>query len=142
MDDLLMLAGELLENNNYKNDNNYEEKKPDGDYNIVIESIALKESNNTGTEWFNIVAKVIDGEYAEEKFYISLFLTEKTIKTTLAKLMKLIDACGFELDLAMFNDKITIEEGLQNTIGSTLMLNKKTSAKGFINYTFSAEGEE
>lgn len=139
MDDLLMLAGELLENNNYKNDNNYEEKKPDGDYNVVIESVTLKQSENTGTEWFNIVTKVIDGEYAEDKFYISLFLTEKTTKSTLSKLMKLIDACGFELDLAMFNNKTTIEEGLQNTVGSTLMLNKKTSAKGFINYSFSAE---
>ena len=36
--------------------------------------------------------------------------------------MKLIDACGFELDLAMFNDKITIED-ISNDIHN-LVFNK------------------
>lgn len=142
MDDLLMLASELAENNNYKTaDNTYEEKKPDGLYSVLIESIKLRTSESTGTQWFSIVAKVLEGDYVEEKFYVSYFLTEKTVKRTLAKLMKLINSCGYDIDVAMFNDVETIEEGLQELVGSNLFLDKKTSKKGFVDYSFMNEEE-
>lgn len=142
MDDLLMLASELAENNNYKTaDNNYEEKKPDGVYSVLIESIKLRTSESTGTQWYSIVAKVLEGDYIEEKFYVSYFLTEKTVKRTLAKLMKLINSCGYDVDVAMFSDVESIEEGLQELVGSNLFLDKKTSKKGFIDYSFMNEEE-
>ena len=142
MDDLLTLASELAENNNYKTaDNNYEEKKPDGVYSVLIESIKLRTSESTGTQWYSIVTKVLEGDYVEEKFYVSYFLTEKTIKRTLAKLMKLINSCGYDIDVAMFNDVESIEEGLQELVGSTLYLDKKTSKKGFVDYSFMNEEE-
>ena len=139
MDDLLSLANDLVENNNYKNDNNFEEKKPDGDYEVLIESISLKESETTGTQWFSIVAKVLSGDYINENFYISLFLTEKTIKTTLSKLMRLIDAAGYTIDVSMFSDTGTIVEGMQSVVGSTVELHKTTSKKGYVNYSFGGE---
>ena len=142
MDDLLMLASELAENNNYKTaDNNYEEKKPDGVYSVLIESIKLRTSESTGTQWYSIVAKVLEGDYVEEKFYVSYFLTEKTVKRTLSKLTKLINSCGYDIDVAMFNDVESIEEGLQELVGSTLYLDKKTSKKGFVDYSFMNEEE-
>lgn len=142
MDDLLMLASELAENNNYKTaDNNYEEKKPDGVYSVLIESIKLRTSESTGTQWYSIVAKVLEGDYVEEKFYVSYFLTEKTVKRTLSKLMKLINSCGYDIDVAMFNDVESIEEGLQELVGSALYLDKKTSKKGFVDYSFMNEEE-
>lgn len=141
MDDLLILASELVKDGNYKK-NNYEEHKPDGDYNVIIESIALKESEQTGTQWFNIVSKVLDGEYAEEKFYTSYFLTEKAMKISLANLMKFVNACGYEVDVNMFTDLDTLNEALQPLVGSVCILNKSTSKKGFVSYTFSnGEGE-
>lgn len=141
MDDLLILASELVKDGNYKK-NNYEEHKPDGDYNVIIESIALKESEQTGTQWFNIVSKVLDGEYAEEKFYTSYFLTEKAMKISLANLMKFVNACGYEVDVNMFTDLDTLNEALQPLVGSVCILNKATSKKGFISYIFSnGEGE-
>ena len=137
-----MLASELAENNNYKTaDNNYEEKKPDGLYSVLIESIKLRTSESTGTQWYSIVAKVLEGDYVEEKFYVSYFLTEKTVKRTLSKLMKLINSCGYDIDVAMFNDVESIEEGLQELVGSTLYLDKKTSKKGFVDYSFMNEEE-
>ena len=143
MNDLLTLASELAENNNYKTaDNNYEERKPDGTYDVLIESIKLRESENTGTQWFNIVAKVLSGDYVEEKFYVSYFLTEKTVKRTLSKLMNLINACGYDVDVAMFNTYESIEEGLQELVGSNVFLEKKTSGKGFIDYSFNNGSEE
>jgi hypothetical protein len=141
MDDLLMLAGELVENNNYQKNNFQEETKPDGDYEVVIESIKLKQSESTGTEWFGFTLKVVDGEFIEEKFYVNLFLTEKTIKATLSKIMRLIASMGYEIDLAMFNDKETIAEGLQTLVGGSTILSKSTSKNGFINYSFKG-GEE
>lgn len=141
MDDLLILASELVKDGNYKK-NNYEEHKPDGDYNVIIESIALKESEQTGTQWFNIVSKVLDGEYAEEKFYTSYFLTEKAMKISLANIMKFVNACGYEVDVNMFTDLDTLNEALQPLVGSVCILNKATSKKGFVSYTFSnGEGE-
>ena len=141
MDDLLILASELVKDGNYKK-NNYEEHKPDGDYNVIIESISLKESEQTGTQWFNIVSKVLDGEYAEEKFYTSYFLTEKAMKISLANLMKFVNACGYEVDVNMFTDLDTLNEALQPLVGSVCILNKATSKKGFVSYTFSnGEGE-
>lgn len=141
MDDLLILASELVKDGNYKK-NNYEEHKPDGDYNVIIESIALKESEQTGTQWFNIVSKVLDGEYAEENFYTSYFLTEKAMKISLANLMKFVNACGYEVDVNMFTDLDTLNEALQPLVGSVCILNKATSKKGFVSYTFSnGEGE-
>lgn len=141
MDDLLVLASELVKDGNYKK-NNYEEHKPDGEYNVIIESIALKESEQTGTQWFNIVSKVLDGEYAEEKFYTSYFLTEKAMKISLANLMKFVNACGYEVDVNMFTDLDTLNEALQPLVGSVCILNKTTSKKGFVSYTFSnGEGE-
>lgn len=141
MDDLLILASELVKDGNYKK-NNYEEHKPDGEYNVIIESIALKESEQTGTQWFNIVSKVLDGEYAEEKFYTSYFLTEKAMKISLANLMKFVNACGYEVDVNMFTDLDTLNEALQPLVGSVCILNKSTSKKGFVSYTFSnGEGE-
>ena len=141
MDDLLILASELVKDGNYKK-NNYEEHKPDGDYNVIIESIALKESEQTGTQWFNIVSKVLDGEYAEEKFYTSYFLTEKAMKISLANLMKFVNACGYEVDVNMFTDLDMLNEALQPLVGSVCILNKTTSKKGFVSYTFSnGEGE-
>lgn len=141
MDNLLMLAGELVENNNYQKDNFQEETKPDGDYEVIIESIKLKESDSTGTEWFALVLKVIDGDYIEEKFYVNLFLTEKTVKATLSKIMRLVSSMGYEVDLNMFNDKNSIIEGLQPLIGETTILTKQTSKNGFINYSFKGGNE-
>lgn len=141
MDNLLMLAGELVENNNYQKDNFQEETKPDGDYEVIIESIKLKESDSTGTEWFALVLKVIDGDYIEEKFYVNLYLTEKTIKATLSKIMRLVSSMGYEVDLNMFNDKDSIVEGLQPLTGETTILTKQTSKSGFINYSFKGGNE-
>ena len=141
MDDLLALASELAENNNYKTaDNNYE-KKPDGLYSILIESIKLRTSENTGNQWFNIIVKVLEGDYVEEKFYVNYFLTEKMVKRTLSKLMKLINSCGYDIDVAMFSDVESIEQGLQELVGNSLYLEKKTSKKGFIDYSFMNEEE-
>ena len=142
MDDLLALASELAENNNYKTaDNNYEEKKPDGLYSVLIESIKLKTSENTGNQWFNIIVKVLEGDYVEEKFYVNYFLTEKMVKRTLSKLMKLINSCGYDIDVAMFSDVESIEQGLQELVGNSLYLEKKTSKKGFVDYSFMNEEE-
>lgn len=141
MDDLLLLAGELTENNNFKKDDFQEENKPDGHYNVILEKATLNVSDSTGTEWFRLTLKIIDGDYVEEKFYVNLFLTDKTVKRTLKIIMRLISSMQYEIDLAMFNDKNEILKGLQDLIGETTILSKTTANNGFINYSF-VGGEE
>lgn len=137
MDDLLLLAAELAENNNFKNDTyNNEDTKPDGEYLVVLESIKLRMSETTGTEWFSLVLKVIEGDYIGEKFYVNLFLTEKTVKRTLTILMRLLSSMGYEIDVTMFNDKNTIVESFQSLVGEQTILVKQTSKNGFVNYSF------
>ena len=135
MDDLLLIAGELAQNENYKKDS-YEDNRPDGDYEVVIENVALKHSEEKGTEWFSFTTKIIEGEYAGQTIYVNLFLSEKSVRITLGKLMSLISSLGYEIDLAMFNNKESILDGLQSLIGSEITLGKKTSKKGFTDYSF------
>lgn len=141
MDNLLVLAGELVENNNFKTDDFQEETKPDGVYETIIESIKAKVSEEKGTEWFAFSLKVTDGDYIEEKFNVNLFLTEKSIKITLKKIMRLLTALGYEIDITMFSDKDSIVEGLQSVVGETTFLSKTTSKNGFINYDFIEGGQ-
>ena len=91
MKDLLNLASELMANDAYKS-NNYVERKPDGQYPVNIDSIEFKTSQK-GTQWFRFKTTILDGEYAEEKFYTSYFLTEKAMIISLANLMKFVNAC-------------------------------------------------
>lgn len=140
MDDILSLASELVENNNYKNDTFQEETKPDGVYSIVLESAELKVSPTKGTEWFALGCKVVDGDYTGESFNVKLYLTEKTIKRSLSTLMRLISSAGYDVDVSMFTDKDAIEQGLQTLLGENVLLIKQTSKGGFINYSFEGEG--
>lgn len=135
MDDLLTLASELVANDSYKTEGYSTESKPDGDYTVVIDNIKLKTSEK-GTEWFAFTLNVLDGEYANEKFYVNLFLTEKTVKGTLSKIMNLINSLGYTVQLDMFADKDSILNILKETVGETTILTKKTSNNGFINYSF------
>ena len=49
---------------------------------------------------------------------------------------------GYEVDVNMFTDLDTLNEALQPLVGSVCILNKATSKKGFVSYTFSnGEGE-
>ena len=104
MDDLLKLASELVANDTYKTEGYNTESKPDGEYHVAITSVDLKETTEKGTEWFAFVLTVLDGEYTTQKFYVNLFLTEKTAKGTLSKIMNL--------------DKAKVEGGLKFTMPS------------------------
>lgn len=135
MENVLSIVDELLKDNNYKKSGNYEETKPDGDYLCNIDSIALKESE-TGTQWINFVLTVLDGDYVEEKFYVNYWLTEKSVKGSITKIMQVISSFGYTPSVDMFETYDILATTLSdNLVNSQVKLNKKTSAKGFINYT-------
>lgn len=134
MDDILAIASTLVENENYKKDD-YLDVKPDGEYTTILEKVEVKMSEEKGTEWFSFIFNIVEGEYANQKLFVNLFLTEKTTKGTLSKIMNLISSLGYEIDLTMFESKDAIEKGLQNVIGTEILVNKKTSANGYVNYS-------
>ena len=133
MDSLLNLANELLKDDNYKK-NTFEDNRPDGDYKCSIDTIELKESES-GTQWFNIKTIIVDGEYIEQPMFLKYFLTEKTIKRSISDIMTLIDICGYEPSIEMFNDVDVLATNLQVLKGSIITVNKKTSNKGGVFYT-------
>lgn len=135
MDELFMLAGELLEDDKYKKDDVYD-NIPDGEYDVVLEGITLKKSAEKGTEWFSIRVKVLNGDYVNRKEFINLFLTEKTVKRTLSTIMKLIDALGYEVDISVFEDKNTIINAISEMIGETVIYVKTTSKNDFVTHSF------
>ena len=134
MDELFLLAGELIENEGYKKDEY--EGLPDGEYNVLFDGVTLKKSEEKGTEWFSLRLKVIDGDYANRVEYANLFLTEKTVKRTLSIIMKLIDALGYEVSIESFEDKNTILDVLKTMIGESTVYHKSTSSGGFVNHSF------
>ena len=135
MDNVLSIVDELLKDNNYKKAGNFEETKPDGDYLCNIDSISLKESD-TGTQWINVVTTILDGDYIEEKFYVNYWLTEKSVKGSITKIMQVISSFGYTPSVDMFETYEILASTLSdNLVNSQVKLNKKTSSKGFINYT-------
>lgn len=131
MEDLLKIANELMENDNYKKGNTFEEL-PDGTYLCSLEKVELRESQS-GNQYFSFTNVIIDGDYTERKLFVNMFLTEKTIKRTFSSIMNLITSCGFELDPSMFTDYETLEGCLQNLVNSQITITKKTNGE-FVNY--------
>lgn len=133
MENLLNLANELLKDDSYKN-TSFVDNKPDGDYLCTIDKIEFKENAN-GTQWFNVKAVIIDGDYIEQPMFLNYFLTEKSIKRAIGDLMVLIDVCGYEPSIEMFSDFDVLNKNLQVLIGSEITVNKKTSKAGNVYYT-------
>lgn len=131
MEDLLKIANELMENDNYKKQGNFEEL-PDGTYVCNLDKVELRESQS-GNQYFSFTNTVVDGEYTERKIFVNMFLTEKTIKRTFSSIMNLITSCGYDLDPSMFGDYETLESCLQNLVNAQVTINKKTNGE-FVNY--------
>lgn len=127
MDELLKLANSLMENDNYKNEDFGEFILPDGEYLVNIDKIELKTSELKGTQWINFTTTIVDGEHTNKKIFISMFLTEKTIKRTLTSIMNLINSFGYTLDSSMFTDYETLVEALQEFVNETASVTKHTS---------------
>lgn len=141
-EDLLTLASELIENNNYKNDTYASDNRPDGDYRVVLKQAEFKEKEETGTTWFALTFDILTADYVGEKFFVNLFLTEKTTKRTLTTIMRLVSSMGYELDPLAFKSTNSILKVLKSLIDNETILNKKTSKGGFINYSFEANNIE
>ncbi len=138
MEDLLKIANELMENDNYKKEVSYEEL-PDGDYVVNIDKIEYK-VNDKGTPWINFATTVTEGEYTERKLFFSYFLTEKTVKRSISALMNVITSFGYALDAEMFSDFETLTNCLQSLINKTGYVNKTTNGN-YTNYKLTGGAE-
>lgn len=133
MDDLLKMASELMENDNYKNSSGDYPTIPDGDYASNIDKIEFRTSSK-GTEYINITVTIVDGDFTGQKMFIPFYLSEKALKPSLSRLMTLITSCGYTLDASMFTDFDTLVECLQSLINTVVTVKKKTNGE-YINYS-------
>lgn len=139
MDDLLKIAGNVMENFNPETDSaNDFENLPDGRYNGVITEVKHRK-NEKGTNWIAIKVEIESDEY-EDKYkgrflFVSHFFTEKTTDRSIKYIIKLVHDLGFEpLTLDAFKSFETLEESLQGIVGSKVTVDQKTSKSGFANY--------
>lgn len=140
MDDLLKTAMELLDNSNYKTVGTGEYPEiPDGDYRVNIDKVDLKQSTK-GTDYINITVTIVDGDYTNQKMFVPYYFSEKTIKSSYAKLMSLIASCGYEPSAEMFQDFETLRDGLETLVDKAVNCEKKTKGE-YVNYTLKGDVE-
>ena len=111
----------------------------DGVYDVVIEKVEHKESQNTGSQWFQITLQVTTGDHQGRKFFGKLFLTEKTKVVSLKTLMKYAyTIANLDLQPSDFTSIENVINMLNNSetglVGITCTLTLKTS-KDFQNWT-------
>lgn len=140
-------AQEILKGFDPKKDspNNSNQKLPDGEYDMVLNSVTHKVSERTGTEWVSLECEVIAGELSGRKEFVGMFfgtgnefVTNKAIKSIAQA------ASVFEIELTNedWEDEHTLVEGLQPAIGSQFLLkvvstpNKKEPTNPYRNFDF------
>ena len=87
MEELLQIAKETMEEFNPETDSVSDfEPIPDGEYNVLLEKVELKESQN-GTTNISFEYSVLDGEQENKRIWDNHYLTAKTIKFQTKKLI-------------------------------------------------------
>lgn len=140
-------AQEILQGFDPKKDspNNSNQNLPDGEYDMVLNSVTHKVSERTGTEWVSLECEVIAGELSGRKEFIGMFfgtgsefVTNKAIKS----IAQAASVFKIELTNEDWEDEHTLVEGLQPAIGSQFLLkvvstpNKKEPTNPYRNFDF------
>lgn len=139
MDDLLKIAGNVLENFNPETDSaNDFENLPDGVYKGLIAEVTSRK-NEKGTTWVSLNVEIIDGEKKGRKLFVNYFFTEKMAERSIKYIVKLVHDLGFEaLSLDAFKSIETLADALQALVGTEVSVEQATSKSGYTNHDVSA----
>lgn len=140
-------AQEILQGFDPKKDspNNSNQKLPDGEYDMVLNSVTHKVSERTGTEWVSLECEVIAGELSGRKEFVGMFFGTGSEFVTNKAIKSIAQAASvFEIELTNedWEDEHTLVEGLQPAIGSQFLLkvvstpNKKEPTNPYRNFDF------
>lgn len=138
MEEMLQIAKETMEEFNPETDSVSDfEPIPDGEYNVLLEEVELKESQG-GTPNISFKYSVIDGEQEGKFIWDNHYLTLKTIKFQTKKLAKIAFILGFELPVDTFNSYERIVEVFNQMAGTTGVGEKTTNKSGYSNFELTA----
>lgn len=140
-------AQEILQGFDPKKDspNNSNNNLPDGEYDMVLNSVSHKVSDRTGTEWVSLECEVIAGELAGRKEFVGMFFGTGSEFVTNKAIKSMAQAASvFEVELSNedWEDEHSLVEGLQPAIGSQFLLkivsspNKKDPSNPYRNFDF------
>lgn len=140
-------AQEILQGFDPKKDspNNSNQNLPDGEYDMVLNSVTHKVSERTGTEWVSLECEVIAGELSGRKEFVGMFFGTGSEFVTNKAIKSIAQAASvFEIELTNedWEDEHTLVEGLQPAIGSQFLLkvvstpNKKEPTNPYRNFDF------
>ena len=104
----------------------------DGEYVGIVEKLEYRTSQN-GNPYFSFTVNLIE---ENKKYFGNLWLTEKSVKFSVAKFKSIIEnLTGEQLTYEDFIDENSLVEKLNEKIaGTEVLLKLKTSDKGFQNF--------
>jgi len=142
MDDLLKIAGNVMDNFNPETDSaNDFENLPDGQYKGLLTEVKGRK-NEKGTQWVGLQFEILDGDYKGRFIFVNYFFTEKTAERSIKTIIKLIHNLGFEpLTVDAFKSVDDLAEALQGLVGTEAAIKQATSKSGFTNYDVSPIAE-
>lgn len=104
----------------------------DGEYVGIVEKLEHRTSRN-GNPYFSFTVNLIE---ENKKYFGNLWLTDKSIKFSVAKFKNIIEnLTGEQLTYQDFTDeKALIEKLNEKIVGTEVVLKLKTNNKGFQNF--------
>lgn len=141
MEDLLKIAGNVMENFNPETDSaNDFQDLPDGQYTGLITEIGNRTSEK-GTQSVFLKVEITEGDHKGRFIFVNYYFTEKTTERSIKMVLKLVHAFGFELTVDAFKSIEELTENLQGLVGSEAIVTQKTSKTGFANHDVVAKEE-
>lgn len=143
MDDLLKIAGNVMENFNPETDSaNDFENLPDGRYTGLLSEVSAPTSSNGNQRLslkFEITSDEFEDKYKGRLLFVPFFFSEKIAERSIKYVIKMVHDLGFEpLGVDAFKSLDDLAEALQGLVGTEAQLDQKTSKNGFANYEITA----
>lgn len=134
MDDLLKIAGNVMDNFNPETDSaNDFEDLADGVYTGLLTEVGHRTSEK-GTKSIFLKFEITSDNAKGRFIWVNHYFTEKTTERSIKYILKLVHDYGFELTLDAFKSLEELSENLQGLVGKSAEIVQKTSKSGFANY--------
>lgn len=140
MDDLLKIAGNVMENFNPETDSASDfDNLPDGTYEVLITDVSHRTSEK-GTKSVALKTEITSEAHNGRFLFVNYYFTEKTTERSIKTVLKLVNTLGFEnLTVDAFKSIETLSDSLQALVGTEAIIKQTTSKSGFANQEVSAK---
>lgn len=140
MDDLLKIAGNVMDNFNPETDSVSDyENLPDGKYDALVAEVGHRTSEK-GTKSVFLKFEIAGGKFEGRNTWANFYFTEKMAEVTIKRILKMVHDFGFELTIDAFKSVEELSENLQGLVGNEAEIVLKTSKSGYQNVEVNPTG--